>query len=169
LLSIHKARHTYDGNRQGLPHQRFKIISFICQPSSINILCNLISDMSEYACANGSIWTFYDAEPFAMMPFIFSQKEIQMNKLSFVLLSLCLVASGSLVFAQDSMSMDKGSMDKGSMSKDAMRKDTRDKDAMSNGAMSKKKPIHKKKSMHKDSMTKDSMDTKDTMGKDKGM
>jgi pentapeptide MXKDX repeat protein len=91
-------------------------------------------------------------------------KEIQMNRLSSIILSMCLVTSSSLALAMDDMSMDKGAMSKDSMSKDAMNKDGMGKDSMD-----KKKPMQNKDAMHKDSMKKDAMEMKGTMGKDKGM
>ena len=51
-----------------------------------------------------------------------------MNKLSSIILSMCLAASSGLALAMDDMSMDKGAMSKDSMSKDAMHKDSMGKD-----------------------------------------
>jgi len=86
-----------------------------------------------------------------------------MKNISTVMLTICLAATGGIALAEDSMSMDKGTM-----SKDTMKKDTMTREAMSKDPMDKQKSMHKEH-MHKDSMKKDSMDTKETMGKDKGM
>ncbi|MEN6584978.1 MAG: hypothetical protein ABFE02_02865 [Sulfuricella sp.] len=53
-----------------------------------------------------------------------------MNKISSLLLSLCLMCAGSLAFAMDSMDKN-GAMEKDTMSKDAMKKE---------GAMMKAQP-----------------------------
>ena len=90
-----------------------------------------------------------------------------MNKISHMMLALCLVSSGSLVLAQNavamddmdkgSMTMEKGSMDNGAM----MKKDAMHKDDMDKGMMEKKdskKMMKKDKTMHQDKMEHDSMD-----------
>jgi pentapeptide MXKDX repeat protein len=58
-----------------------------------------------------------------------------MNKISSVLLSLCLMCTGTLAFSMDSMDKN-GAMEKSTMSKEVMKKEPMNKE----GAMMKAKP-----------------------------
>ena len=64
-----------------------------------------------------------------------------MNKITAVLLSLCLMCSASLAIAADAMdrpdAMDKGAMSKDAMKKDAMKKEGMAKEGMAKDAMKK--------------------------------
>ncbi len=85
-----------------------------------------------------------------------------MKKLTSIILSLCLAATGGLAFARDSTSMDKGAMSKDSMSKDAMSRETTAK-----GSMEKMKPM--KAHNRKEDMKDGAMKMNAPMAKDKGM
>ncbi len=84
-----------------------------------------------------------------------------MKRLTSIILSLCLAATGGLAFA-DSTAMDKGAMSKDGMSKDAMSRETTAK-----GPMEKMKPV--KAHNRKEDMKGDAMKMNAPMAKDKGM
>jgi pentapeptide MXKDX repeat protein len=75
-----------------------------------------------------------------------------MNKISSVLLSLCLMCTGSLAYAADSMDKN-GAMDKDAMSKDAMKKEPMKKEDAMMKAQPKKMQKQDDKMEHGGSMS----------------